>query len=350
MAPLNQSNWIYGISDEPMSAYTADDPSTDAPAELIKYVTADQQAAEIAVNPGNNEGESTGTDWATEQWRETHDVNIPFSINPTIMMLRRHLNAAFGQVSTSSPNAGVTKDIFVPQDPVDRQLPAYWLAEKVADAHDALYPSCVLEKATFKGEEFGKLNVAGNWRGSGRQYLGEDIDIVAETGKYYLKNTMSKIVRATAAVPATPVETYQCGLQSWMVDVDNVPDANVGYDPGCGRFYTANDPDSGLVRSYHPFGRRKYTSSFVIWLEDSAPELQLLRDQAELDIKLSMTGKTIASTYKNMLEFQLHLAYYRSVVLGNKNGFTTLEIAPDAFYSESLNKIISVTLQYPTPA
>jgi len=347
--PQYQSGWIYGISDEPMSAYTDDDPSTDASAELIKYVTADQQAAEINVNTGNNEGESTGSDWATEQWRETHDVNIPFSINATIMMTRRHLLAAFGQ-TTTTPSAGVTKDVFVPQDASERQLPAFWLAEKCGDAHDAIYPSCVLEKATFKGEDYGKLNISGNWRGSGRQYLGEDIDIVPETNKYYLKNTMSKIVRATAAIPATPVHTYQCGLQSWMVDVDNAPDGNVGYDPGCQRFYTANDPDSGLIRSYHPFGKRKYTSSYVIWLANSAPELALLRDQAELDLKMSMIGKTIASTYKNMLEFQLHLAYYKTVVLGNKNGFTTLEISPDAFYNESLNKIISVTLQYPTPA
>lgn len=348
--PLNQSNWIYGISQDPMDAYT-DDTSGDYPDEPIKFITTDQQSAEISVNTANNEGHATGNDWATEQWQTTHDVNIPFSIDPTILMLRRLLNAAFGAVATSTPTAGVTKDIFSPMEANDsRQLPAYWLLEKCGDAHDALYPSCVLEKATFKGEEFGKLNVAGNFRGSGRQILGEDIDIVAETNKYYLKNTMSKIVRATAATPGTPVKTYQCGLQSFMFDVDNAPDANVGYDPGCQRFYTSGDPDSGVIRSYHLFGRRKYTGSFVIWLEDSSPELALLRAQTELNLKMSMTGKTITSTYKNLFEIELFLAFYKTVVLGNKNGFTTLEITPDAFYNESSNKIVSATVQYPTPA
>nr|HMS44100.1 hypothetical protein [Pyrinomonadaceae bacterium] len=78
--------------------------------------------------------------------------------------------------------------------------------------------------------------------------------------------------------------------------------------------------------SYHPFGRRKYTGSFVIWLEDSAPELALLRAQTELNLKMSMTGKTIASTSKNLFEIEIFLAFYKTVVLGNKNGFTTLEI------------------------
>lgn len=348
--PLNQSNWIYGISEEPLDSYT-DDTSGDYPAELIKFVTTDQQSAEIEVGTANNEGHSTGNDWATEQWTERHDVNIPFSIDPSIMMLRRLLNAAFGAVASTTPNAGVTKDVFSPMDAnTSRQLPSYWLAEKCGAAHDALYPSCVLEKATFKGEELGKLNVAGNFRGSGKQILGADLDIVAETSKYYLKNTMSKIVRATAATPGTPVKTYQCGLQSFMFDIDNAPDANVGYDPGCQRFYTANNPDSGVIRSYHLFGRRKYSGQFVIWLEDSSPELALLRAQTELNLKMSMTGKTIASTYKNLFEVEMHLAFYKTVVLGNKNGYTTLEITPDAFYNESANKIVSATVQYPTPA
>lgn len=346
--PLNQSNWIYGISETPLASYTSDSVN---PAKMVKFVTTDQQAAQIEVGTANNEGHATGTDWATEQWTERHDVNIPFSIDPSILMLRRLLNAAFGQVSSSTPTAGVTKDVFTPQDAnVSRQLPVYWLNEMCGSAHDALYPSCMLEKATFKGEELGKLNVSGNFRGSGRQILSSDISPTPETGKYYLKNTHSKIVRAAAATPGTPVKTYQCGLQSFMFDVDNAPDQNAGYDPGCQRFYDPNDPDSGIIRSFHLFGRRKYGGQFVIWLEDSAPELALLRAQAPLNLKAGMYGKTIAATYKNMLEIEMFLAYYKSVEIGNKNGFVTLQITPDAFYDEANNQIVGVTVQYPTPA
>lgn len=346
--PVAQSNWIYGIGDTPMSNYTDDGVN---PASLIKFVTSDQQAAKISVGTQNNEGHSTGTDWGTEQWTTSHDVEISFNIDPTILMLRRLLYAFFGQVATSSPALGVTKDIFTPLDAnTSRQLPSYWITERCASAHDALYPSCNLEKLSLKGEELGKLNASGTFRGSGKQLLAQNITINPETNKYYLKNTMSKIVRATAAVPGTPVKTYQCGLQSFNFDGDNGHDPKTGYDPGCQRFYTAGDPDSGVIRSYYLFGRRKYGGKFIIWAEDSAPEIALLRAQAELDLKMSMTGKTIASTYKNLLELEMHLAVYSAVDLGSKDGFTTMEITPNALYSESLNKIVSATVQYPTPA
>ena len=346
--PINQSNWIYGIGDGPMANYQDDAAN---PASLFKFVTTEQQAATVDVGTANNENESTGNDWATEQWQTEHDVNIPFSINPSMKMLRRILYAALGFSQISSPVVGVTKEIMSPMDAnVSRKLPAYWMSEKCGVAHDALYPSCVLEKATFKGEDSGKLNVSGNFRASGRQILGANVPIDPETNKYYLKNTMSKVVRAAAANAGVPVKTYACGLQSWMLDVDNACDPKVGYDPGCGRFYTPGDEDSGIVRSYHLFGRRKYTGQFVVWLENSAPELALLRSQTPINLKMGMTGKTIATTYKNMLEFEVALGIYKSVVLGNKNGFTTLQISPDAFYNESTNKIVNVTLQYAAPA
>lgn len=344
--PLNQSNWIYGIGDAPMSSYT-DDGSP--PSELVQFVTTDQQSAKYTVNTKNNEGHSTGNDWANRQWVTNHDVEIPFSIDPTLRMLSRLLYLGFGQKATTTPNAGVTKDVFTPQDAASRQLPVTWITEQCGDRHDALYPSCMLEKGTIKGEEDGELNVAGTFRGSGQQLLGEAVTIEKETGKYYLKNTMSEVVRATAATPGTPVKTYACGLQSFMFDFDNAPDGKVGYDPGCKRFFTANNPDSGQIRSYHLFGKRKYTSKFVIWLEDSAPELALLRAQTELSLKMGMYGKTIASTYKNLFEVVMHLAFYKSVDLGSKDGFTTLEISPDAFYNETDNKIVSLTTQYATP-
>lgn len=346
--PLNQSNWVYGISDLPMDNYTDDGTP---PEELIKLVTADQQAAQIEVTPWTNEGESTGHDWATESETEKHDVNFAVNINPTIQMTERIVNGLIGPPITTEPTEGVTKNVHVPQDAnTSRQLPVYWLSEQCGDAHNALYPSMAWTKGTFKGEEFGRLNFAGNLRGSGRQMLDEEFDLIPETNKKYAKNTQSKIVRATAATPGTPVKTYQCGLQSFMFDADNANDANVGYDPGCQRFYTANDEDSGVIRSYDIFGRRKYTGQFIIWLENSSVELALLRAQAALYLNTTMIGKVITSTYHNMIGFEMHLAKYRSVVLGNKNGFTTLEISPDAFYNESANKIISVTTQYATPA
>lgn len=343
--PTAQSDWIYGISDAPMSGYTDD---TVNPASLVKFVTSDQQAADYQVITANNEGHSTGNDWATEQWTEKHDVNIPFNINPSILMLVRLLTAFMGVPVVSSPAVGVTKEVFTPQDAANRQHPAYWLGEKCKAAHDALYPSCVGEKATFSGNETGKLSVQGNFRGSGKQTLGANLPITPETNKYYLKNTMSKVVRATAAIPATPVKTYQCGLQSWMFDVDNANNQNVGYDPGCARYFAAGDEDSGIIRSYHPFGRRKYTGQFAIWLENSAPELALLRSQSPLNLKMGMYGKTISTTYKNMLEIEMHLALYKTVTIGQKEGFNLLQISPDAFYDETANKIVSITTQHPT--
>lgn len=343
---IHQSSWIYGISDAAMSGYQ-DDGSN--PASLIKLQTTDQQAAQIAVNTGNNEGESTGNDWPDEQWTESHDVNIPFSVNPSLAMARRLLNAALGGKATSSPAAGVSKDVYSPMDAAtSRQLPAYWIGERAGTAHDGLYPSCVLEKATFKGDGAGKLNISGNFRGSGKQILDAAVPINNETNKYYLKNSQSKIVRATAATPGTPVKTYACGLKSWMLDIDNAHDQNQGYDPGCGRFYTAGDEDSGMIRSYHLFGRRKYTGQFVIDIETSAPELAILRAQGEIDLKMGMYGKTISTTYKNMLEIEMHLAHYRAVEIGNQSGFTTLQISVEAFFNAALNKILSVTVQYPT--
>lgn len=345
--PLHQSNFVYGISDTPMSTYTDDGT---APVSLEKFVTTDQQVAEIDVGTASNEGHSTGTDWATEQWVERNDVNIPFNIDPSLLMLRRLLRAGFGTVVTTTPEAGAQLDTFTPQDAdTSRQLPAYWLSEKLATAHTALYPSCVLEQATFKGEDTGRLNVSGNFRGSGQQILGDDYTINAvEASKYYLKNTGAQIIRATAAVPGTPVETYACGLKSFEFGLDNAPDQNVGYDPGCQRFFDSADPDSGLIRSYHLFGRRKYTGSFVVNLEDSSPELAILRAQDEIDLKMAMTGSLIVGTTYRLVRFQMHMAHYTAVTLANENGFVTMQITPDAFYDEANTRIVQVELQYPT--
>jgi len=344
MEPLHQSDFIYGISDAPMSQY--DDDGTN-PTSLVKFVTTDQQAAEISVTPANNEGHSTGTDWATEQWVDRHDVNIPFSIDATVKMMTRLLNAGMGGKVTSTPDAGVEKNVFTPQDAAtSRQLPMYWLGEQLAARHDALYPSCVLEKLTIQGEESGKLNMAGNFRGSGLQIMGGAVPINPETDKYYLKNTQTNIKRATAATPGTVVKNYQCGLQSYMFDIENAPDQGLGYDPGCQRFYTDGDEDSGIIRSHHLFGRRKYTSKFVIWLESSAPEIALLRNQAELNLKMGSYGSDVTAGFPNFIEFELFLAKYSAVVIGNKGGFVTMEITPDAFYDETNSQIVQITTQH----
>lgn len=346
-APLHQSNFTYGISDTPMSSYTDDG---NPPASLEKFVTVDQQSAEYSVGTANNEGHSTGTDWATEQWIETHDVNIPFNIEPSVLMLRRLLRASFGGVANTQPEVGAELDTFTPQNAnTSRQLPAYWIAEKCGSIHNVLYPSCVLEAATFKGEATGRLQVSGNFRGSGQRIDDDDYTINAvEADKYYLKNTQSEIIRATAATPGTPVKTYSCGLQMFEFGVDNAHNQSVGYDPGCQRFFNSSDPDSGIIRSHHLFGRRKYTSKFVIWMEDSSVEYALLKSQAELDIKMSMEGSIIVGTTPHLVRFQLHLAHYTSVVIGEKDGYVTMEIVPEAFYDESNSRIVKVELQYPT--
>lgn len=345
--PKHQSNWVYGISDAAMSSYDAD--GTD-PTDMEAFVTVDQSTAEVEVIPANNEGHATGTDWPTEQWADRHDVNIPFNIDPTLYQARRLLNMAFGLLSSSVPQVGVVLDAFTPMNAdTSRQLPAYWMSEKCAlTAHDALYPSCVIEQITFKGEETGRLNVSGNMRGSGLQKLGTALSIVAEPEKYYVKNTQATVIRATAAVPATPVETYDCGLQSFMFSIDNGMDQNSGYDPGCQRFFDSTDPDSGIIRAHHTFGRRVYTGEFIVWLETSSPELALLRSQAELNIKMRMDGAVVVTPDKNFILFEMHLAHYRTVVLGEKNGFVTLQISPEAFYDASANKIVTVSVQYAT--
>lgn len=345
--PSAQSDWVYGIGDGPMTNYTDDDNGN--PTSLVKFVTKSQQAAEYQLMTLDNDGSSTGTDFATEQWNDRHDVNISFDIDPSINMTRRLLKAGMGLPVTSSPNAGVSKDVFSPQDAADRQLPVFWMGERCGTKHDAIYPSCMLEKITFAGEETGRLNAKGNFRGSGKQILGAAVPINAETNKYYLKNTGSKIVRAAAATPGVPVETIQCGLQSWMLDIDNAPNQNVGYDPGCARYFTPGDEDSGIIRSYHPFGKRKYTGQFNIWLPNSSPNLTLLRNQTPLALRMGMFGKTIASTYKNAIEFIMHLAVYRAISIGQKDGFNLMQITPNALYNETLNKILSVEITYPTP-
>src|ERR1700733_815905 len=112
MPIIHNNQRRYAISRIKQTTYpTATAANSSAPynfEQLILKDTPGQNFANYSVRVQNNQGYSTGSDFATEQWLTAHDVDrqgMDFDVSSET--IGRFLYYALGSVETTSPATGV---------------------------------------------------------------------------------------------------------------------------------------------------------------------------------------------------------------------------------------------------
>jgi hypothetical protein len=345
----------FAISRIPQTDYgSATAKNSSAPLHFVELLVKDKNLANYAVQTRDNKGYSTRNDFPTEQWMVSHDLTRNVEFEPASDPLGRILMLALGSVVTTQPDvtnaATAYQHIFNPQDPnISRQLPATTLVEKAGGAVDALYPSCVVEQFSLKGEGIDRITSTFGLRASGKRIAPSTISFATNveeaSGLKYFYNSQVSLTVADAGTlnNATAYGTAK-RLESWEININNQLLADDGYRPGSTDFQTAGDTTSGAIRSECLFGERAITGSFVVRVDTGSDEYAALKAQSPLDFKIVLTGPVIASSIHHSLTIESPLMAYEAIEYGDKNGIVTLQIKPKFLYDVSTGKILEITL------
>ena len=345
----------FAISRVPQADYaTATVKNTLAPLNFTELLVKDKNLAKYQVATKDNKGYSTRNDFPTEQWMLSHDVTRQFEFEPASDPLGRILMLACGSVVTTQPDATnaptAFQHVFDPQDPnVSRQLPATTLVEKVGNAVDALYPSCIVESFGLKGEGIDRITSTFGLRGSGKRITPSTLAFAthvhpAASQKYFFNSQVSLTVADAGTLDNSTAYGVAKRLESWEINIDNQLLADDGYRPGSTDFQNAGDTTSGAIRSECLFGERSITGMFVVRVDSGSDEYTALKSQSPLDFKIVLTGPLIASTFHHSLSIESALMSYEAIEYGERNGIVTLQIKPKFLYDTTTGKILTITL------
>jgi hypothetical protein len=349
----------FAISRVPQVDYaTPTAASVSQPLGFVEMLVKDKNLAAYQVHTRDNKGYSTRNDFPTEQWTLSHDVTRNVEFEPASDALGRLLLLALGSVDTSQPDASgaptAYSHLFKPQDAnLSRQLPVTTLVEQVGAGVNALYPSCVVEKMSIKGEGVDRVASSFSFRGSGKRITPSNVNftpgagnqVIPATGLKYFFNSQ---VALTVADAGTLGNATQYGtakrLESWEINIENQLLADDGFRPGSTDFQNPNDQTSGAVRSECLFGERAITGSFVVRVSSSSDEYAALLAQKPLDFKIVLTGPAIAAGIHHSLAIESPLMAYEAIDYGDRNGIVTLQIKPKFLYDVTTGRIIEFTL------
>lgn len=328
----------YAISRVAQANYnTPTPPNGAAPFNYVQLLLKDtpgQNFANYGVRTQNNQGYSTGSDFATEQWLTAHDVDRQgMDFDLASETIGRLLFYALGSVATQSPAPGVYEHTFVPQEPnaATRQLPSFSYLEQIGAEHDVLYPSCVIDTLSLSGDGLNRIMGSAGFRGSGKRVSPSGIDFATQTGLAenlnYLYNTQTFI----NIVPETgngPGLVYECDYNNFSFAVRNGLNPDSGYRPGCGNYQIGDDKTSGIVRSEMLFGQREIDFSFTVRLNQSSKEFQYLQTQRILTGSISLTGATISGAHKHSLNIWFDRVAVETAVIGAEtDNIVTLQVS-----------------------
>lgn len=319
----------------------------------------DQNQAKYEVRTQDNEGFSTGSDWATDQWTDRHDVSVQHEIQVASDPIGRELYSVMGAVATTQPDSvgapSAYQSLFTPQDPnTSRQLPAHTYMEKIGAAYNVKYPSCVTESLEISGEGTDRISASVAYRGSGKRTSPSGITYsldpltnhvnIAQGLKYFFNSQIS-IIRSDYSTQTNPVNYGTAKmLESWRFQYANQLLADDGYRPGSTDFQTANDPTSGAIRSECLFGQRQVEFEAVVRLDSGTDEYAALQTQKKMNVQALLTGPTIAAAVKHKLLIVMPRCSYSMVELSNRNGIATVQLRFKVLFDETNNKIVEVTL------
>lgn len=345
----------YAISRVKQSDYsTATAPNSSAPFNLEQLLLKDtpgQNFANYAVRVQNNQGYSTGSDFASEQWLTAHDVDrqgVDFDVSSET--IGRLLYYALGAVTTTSPATGVYQHMFTPQNPnlIGRQLPAFSYVEQIGSEHDVKYPSCVMDTLSISGDSLNRLMGNCTFRGSGKRVSPSGVDFSTQVGpaqnQNYFYNTQ-------VTIDFDPITTgtalnYTCDYDNFSFAIRNSLNPEGGYRAGCGKYQVDNDSTSGVIRSEMLFGQRDVDLSFTVRMNQSSKEYEYLRTQKLLTGVIQIQGAIITGGHKNTLAFTFDQVAVESAVIGAEvDNMVTLQVSLQSLVTvANPHRAVTVTL------
>jgi len=320
-------------------------PNTGPTFNLQQFLLKDtpgQNFANYSVRVQNNQGYSTGSDFATEQWMTAHDVDrqgVDFDVcSETIGRL---LFYTMGGV-VSNPSTGAFIHTFSLQNPniVGRQLPAFTYVEQIgsntSNELDVLYPSCVMDTLSISGDSLNRIMGSATFRGSGKRTSPSvnattAINFATQVGPSqnlnYFYNTQVGMV--FNPISGGAVLNYGCDYDSFSFVIRNGLNPESGYRAGCAKFQTTADPTSGAIRSEMLFGPRDIDLSFTVRLNQSSKEYDYLQKQKLLTGSVTLTGGTISgSTLSHKLQISFDQAAMETAVIGAEaDNMVTLQVS-----------------------
>ncbi len=351
----------YAISRLKQSDYfTATAPNSLAPYNLEQLLLKDtpgQNFANYSVRVQNNQGYSTGSDFATDQWLTAHDVDrqgIDFDVSSE--SIGRLLYYSLGSVASSTLSLGTAySHVFTPQNPTstNRQLPAFTYVEQIGSEHDVLYPSCVMDTLSISGDSLNRIMGSGAFRGSGKRTSPSAVNFGTQVGA---AQNLNYFYNTQVAVSFTPVFggsgnalNYTCDYDNFSFVIRNGLSPESGYRAGCGKYQVTGDSTSGAIRSEMLFGQRDIDLSFTVRLNTSSNEYYYLQNQKFLTGNITMTGGSIPGSggITHLLKIAFDKVAMETAVIGAEaDNMITLQVSLQPLVTTANPfKAVEVTLQ-----
>jgi hypothetical protein len=346
MSIVHNNQRRYAISRIAQSDYfTATAPNTGPTfnfQQLLLKDTPGQNFANYSVRVQNNQGYSTGSDFASEQWLTAHDVERQgMDFDVCSETLGRLLFYAFGLVSTSTIQLNnIYAHTFNPMNPttsVGRQLPAFSYLEQIGAEYDVLYPSCVIDTLSISGDSLNRIMGSATFRGSGKRISpsippSTSINFATQVGPSqnlnYFYNTQVGITFNPASGFTGSQLAYTCDYDSFSFTIRNGLNPESGYRAGCGKYQVSGDSTSGAIRSEMLFGQRDIDLTFTVRMNTSSKEYDYLQKQKLLTGSITLTGGQIGATGANhTLVISFDRAAMETAVIGaESDNIVTLQI------------------------
>jgi hypothetical protein len=337
MSYVHNNQRRYAIGRLKQSDYsTATAPNSSAPYNLEQLLLKDtpgQNFANYSVRVQNNQGYSTGSDFATEQWLTAHDVDrqgMDFDVSSE--SIGRLLYYTLGSVTTTTPATGVYNHLFVPQNPntAGRQLPAFSYVEQIGSEHDVLYPSCVVDTLSISGDSLNRIMGSCTFRGSGKRTSPSSVNFATQVGP---AQNLNYFYNTQVLIDFDPLTTgtnlsYTCDYDNFSFVIRNGLNPEGGYRAGCGKYQTNGDSSSGVIRSEMLFGQRDVDVSFTVRLNQASKEYEYLQTQKLLTGVIQMEGATITGSHKHRLIIGFDQVAIETAVIGAEaDNIVTLQVS-----------------------
>lgn len=276
---MRDSSAIFALSLLPQVDYKTPRAPTTAPKNYEQIIKTNRAFAVYTPNTSNNEGWSTGTPYPTEQLIESHDVTQSFEERMSSQRLGQRAFAAFGDY-TYTALAGAQRHAFRPVNPqVADGLPVFTYVEKAGEpalpadvTHDLLCPSFFAESFSVRGEGRAFLMGTTAWRGSGKLITpsgvtfngaGSHVRLEDEQTHNFFRSTSASLqLYPNASFSGAPLGV-ECDFRNFTFTLNNNPNNDAGYN-GCAEYQTANDSESGAIRSNLTVGNQTVTVEYTL--------------------------------------------------------------------------------------
>jgi len=343
MPEVHESQRLYALSGRPQDDYDTPTPAAD-PEDFVALQFTDKDFAKLAPGVSDNQEDAHGSEFPSEEYTESWDVEAPHSIACSSEIIGYLLLLAFGSVVTSQPDAinhpTVYQHIFtLLNHNVGRQLPVASLVEILGTAHNVMHPSMLLKMLSMSGDGVKRIDTGVQFHGSGREISPSGLSyaqvkaLVDAQSLHYFFNSQAK---ATIADAGTLLNAENLSalhkFRSWSWSINNNPDVENGYAPGADKFQTDGDTTSGAIRAEMLNGMRELSASMVVRLRSDSEERAALKARKPLNWKSELTGGLI-STFAGPPVTKF---YHKLTVEFAKVRYTTLDLQSGGLITQNI--------------